>query len=73
MKVCSKIIVLNINIKMVVESLKIKSTSYYFWNDMVYLDDFDVELVKAARRESRIDVDIYYIGYIIDKPFIFNY
>ena len=62
MKVCSKIIGLNINIKMVVESLKLKSTSYYFWNDMVYLDDFDVELVKVVRRESRIDVDIYYIG-----------
>ena len=52
---------------MVVESLKIKNTSYYFWNDMVYLDDFDVKLVKVARRESRIDVDIYYIGYIVNK------
>ena len=53
---------------MVVESLKIKNTSYYFWNDMVYLDDFDVELVKVVRRESRIGVDIYYVGYIVNKP-----
>ena len=35
---------------------------------MVYLDDFDVKLVKVARRESGIGVDIYYIGYIVDKP-----
>ena len=32
---------------------------------MVYLDDFDVKLVKVVRRESRIGVDIYYIGYVL--------
>ena len=53
---------------MIVESLKIKNTSCYFWNDMVYLDDFGVKLVKVVRRETRIDVDIYYIGYIVNKP-----
>ena len=34
---------------MVVESLKIEIKSNYFWNDMVYLDDFDVKLVKVVR------------------------
>ena len=53
---------------MVVESLKIKHTFYYFWNDMVYSDDFDVKIVKVVRRESRTDADIYYIGYIVNKP-----
>ena len=52
---------------MVVESFKIKSKSNYFWNDMVYLDDFDVKLVTVIRPESRIGVDIYYIGYLL-KP-----
>ena len=33
---------------------------------MVYLDDFDVKLVKVVKRESRIGVDIYYIGYVIE-------
>ena len=51
---------------MIVESLKIKSKSNYFWDDMVYLDDFDVKLVKVVRRESRIGVDIYYIGYVLE-------
>ena len=27
-----------------------------------------MNLVKVVRRGSRIDVDIYYIGYIVDKP-----
>ena len=53
---------------MVVESLKIKSKSNYFWNDMVYLDDLNVKLVKVVRRESRIGVDIYCIRYVVDKP-----
>ena len=35
---------------------------------MVYLDDFNVDLIKIVRRESRIDVDIYYIGYVVNKP-----
>ena len=51
---------------MVVESLKIKSKSNYFWDDMVYLDDFDVKLVKVVRRESRIGADIYYTGYVLE-------
>ena len=51
---------------MVVESLKIMSKSNYFWDDMVYLDDFDVKLVKVFRRESRIGVDIYCIGHVLE-------
>ena len=45
---------------MVVESLKIKNTSYYFWNDLKF--------VKVVRQESRIGVDTYYSGYIVNKP-----
>ena len=57
---------------MVVESLKIKSKSNYLWDDMVYLDYFDVKLVKVVRRESRIGVDIYYIGYVLKPKNDFN-
>ena len=57
---------------MVVESLKIKSKSNYLWDDMVYLDYFDVKLVKVVRRESRIGVDIYYIGYALKPKNDFN-
>ena len=49
---------------MVIKSLKIKNKSYYFWNEMVYLNNFNVNIVKIVKRESRIGVDIYYIVYI---------
>ena len=52
---------------MVVKSLEIKNHSYYFWNDMVYLDDFNENLIKLVKRESRIDVDISYIEYLVKK------
>ena len=48
--------------KMVMKSLKIKNKSYYFWNDIIFIDDFDIKFVKIFIRESRIGVDIYYIG-----------
>ena len=51
---------------MVLESLKIKTKSNYYYDDMVYLGDFDVKLIKVVKRESRISVDIYYIGYVLE-------
>ena len=39
---------------------------------MVYLDDFDVKLVKVVRRESRIGVDIYYIEYVLKSEYDIN-
>ena len=51
---------------MVIDSLKIKTKSNYYWNDMVYLNDFDVKLIKVIKRESRIGVDIYYIRYVLE-------
>ena len=53
---------------MTLKSLKIKSQSYYFWNDMVYLKEFDPDLVKVNKRELRINGDVYYIGYEMNKP-----
>ena len=48
---------------MVIKSLKIKNQSYYDWNDIIFIDDFKITFFKIAKRESRIGVDIYYIGY----------
>ena len=52
---------------MVIESLKIKTKSNYNWDDMLYISDVDVKLIKVIKRESRIGVDIYYIGYVFDS------
>ena len=52
---------------MVIKSLKLKNQSYYYWNDIIFIDDFDIKFVKIVKRESRIGVDIYYIGYVVNK------
>ena len=54
---------------MVIESLKIKTKSSYNWDDIVYVYDIDAKLIKAIKRESRIGVDIYYIGYLFDSEY----
>ena len=53
--------------KMVIKSLKIKYQSYYYWNDIIFIDDFNVKYFKITKRESRIGIDIYYIGYVVYK------
>ena len=52
---------------MVTESLKIVIN--YNCDDIVYIYDIDVKLIKVIKRESRIGVDIYYIGYVFDSKY----
>ena len=54
---------------MVIESLKIKIRTNYNWDDIVHVYDIDVKLIKVIKRESRIGVDIYYIGYVFDSEY----
>ena len=53
--------------KMVIKSLKIKSQSYYYWYDIIFIDDFNIKFFKITKRESRAGIDIYYIGYVVNK------
>ena len=49
---------------MSIKSLKIKNKYCYDCNDIIIYDfDFDIGLVKIFKRESKIGVNIYYIGY----------
>ena len=52
---------------MSIESLKRKNQSYYYWNDTIYIDDFDIKFLKINKRESQAGIDIYYIGYVLYK------
>ena len=52
---------------MVIKSLKIKNQSYYYWYDIIFIDDFNIKSFKIAKRESRAGIDIYYIGYVVNK------
>ena len=54
--------------KMVVKEVEIKNRSYYFWDDAVYFEDFDPKMIKIDKKESRADVNLVFIGYIVKKP-----
>ena len=55
-----------------IESLKIKTKNNYNWDDIVYVNDFDSNLLEIIKRESRIDVNIYYIGYVLNPNYDYN-
>ena len=52
---------------MVIKSLKIKNQSFYYWYDTIFIDDFNIKFFKITKRESRAGIDIYYIGYVVNK------
>ena len=53
-----------------IKSLEIKNKYYYNWDDIAYIYDFDKKSVKITKRESRIDANIYYIGYVFKNDII---
>ena len=54
------------------ESLKIKTKTKYDWDDIVYVNDFDVNLLEIIKIESRIGAKIYYIGYVLNTNYDYN-
>ena len=49
------------------KQLNITNRTYYFWNDLINLKDFDPSLLKLDKKPS-MDISIYYIGYVTKKP-----
>ena len=47
-------------IKMGINSLEIKDKTNYDFDNIGYIDDFDVNSLKITKKESRIDANIYY-------------
>ena len=56
---------------MVIKSLEIKNKSYYFWDDRIYIENLNPKLLKLNKKESLLNIDIYYIGYVTRKE-IYN-
>ena len=52
---------------MVIKQLNVKNRTYYFYNDLLNLKDFDPSLLKLDKKES-MNINIYYIGYVTKKP-----
>ena len=51
---------------MVTKKLNIKNRTYYFYNDLINIKDFDPKLLKLDKKSS-MDISIYYIGYVTKK------
>ena len=52
---------------MVIKQLNIKNRTYYFYDDIINLKDFDPNLLKLDKKESLLDIDIYYIASVTKK------
>ena len=49
-----------------VKQIEIKSRTYYFYNDVINIEEFNSSLLKIDKKSYK-DIDIYYIGYITIK------
>ena len=49
------------------EQIDIKNKTYYFYNGLINLKNFDPKLLKLDKKSSK-DITIYYIGYVTKKP-----
>ena len=45
------------------QCVNIRNRTYYFFNDMINLSDFDSSLVKIDKKSYK-DINVYFIGYI---------
>ena len=43
-----------------INSLEIKDKTNYDWDNICYIDDFDVNSLKITKKESRISANVYY-------------
>ena len=48
------------------KQINIENRTYYFYNDQIYLKDFDAKLLKIDKKDYN-EIDIYYIGYVAIK------
>ena len=46
------------HIKMDIKSLEMKTKTNYNWDDIIYINDFNVDLLEIIKRESRIGANI---------------
>ena len=50
----------------IIKQINIKNRTYYFYDDMINIKDFDSNLLNIDKRLSK-NIAIYYIGYITKK------
>ena len=45
------------------KQINIKNRIYYFYNDVIDLDEYDESKIKVDKKKNFNDIDIYYLGY----------
>ena len=60
------------HIKIDIKSLEIKNKTNYDWDDIIYINDFDVNSLEIIKRESRIGVNICYTGYVLNPVYDYD-
>ena len=55
-----------------IKSLEIKNKTNYNWDDIIYINDFDVNSLETIKRESRIGANIYYTGYVLNPDYDYD-
>ena len=48
------------------KQINIKNQNYYFYNDIIDLENFDARLIKIDKKSYK-DINIYNIGYVTKK------
>ena len=49
-----------------IKQINIKNRTYYFFNDMINIKNFNSNLLKIDKKSHK-NIDIYYVGYIAIK------
>ena len=55
-----------------IKSLEMKNKTNYDWDDTIYVNDFNADLLEIIKKESRIGANIYYIGYVVNPNYDCN-
>ena len=51
-----------------IKEINIKNRTYYFFDDIINIEDFDPNLLKVDEKSYK-NINIYYIGYITIKDY----
>ena len=55
-----------------IKSLEIKTKINYNWDYIIYINDFNADLLEIIKRESKLGANIYHIGYVLDPDYDYN-
>ena len=53
---------------MAIRQLNIKNKTYYFYNDLINIKNFNNNKLKLNKKDVFYYIDVYYIGHITKKP-----